>query len=218
MPEVEAKPRAMRVNLEARAQTAAAKRERTRERLLDAAMAVIAQGGVEAASIDAVVAAAGVARGTFYNYFPNTGALVHALLGRVTGEAIAELSSQGGPRDPAARFAVGWRYYLARAKADPVWGWSVVRLDADAASQEAVGDQFRGTFLAGVERGRFRAADPAAAETLVFGTMRMAMRDVMQANAPPGHGDAVLELVLIGLGLSVAEARRLARPDDAPQK
>ncbi len=45
----------MRVNLEARANTAAVRRDRTRARLLDAAMAIIARGGVEAASVDAVI-------------------------------------------------------------------------------------------------------------------------------------------------------------------
>ncbi|HNN08489.1 MAG TPA: helix-turn-helix domain-containing protein, partial [Azospira sp.] len=45
------------------------RRERTRAKLLAAALPVFAKHGADAAIIDSIIQQAGVARGTFYNYF-----------------------------------------------------------------------------------------------------------------------------------------------------
>jgi len=47
----------------------AERRQRMRLRLIESALPVFAEKGLDAASIDDVIAAAGVSRGTFYNYF-----------------------------------------------------------------------------------------------------------------------------------------------------
>jgi AcrR family transcriptional regulator len=48
----------------------ARQREETRTRLLEAAMAAFRRSGVQAAQVEDIVRAAGVARGTFYLHFP----------------------------------------------------------------------------------------------------------------------------------------------------
>ena len=47
--------------------------------LLAAARAVLAEKGLEAATVSEIVARAGVAQGTFYLYFPSKMALIPAL-------------------------------------------------------------------------------------------------------------------------------------------
>ena len=69
----------MRVNLEARAAAAEQRKAQTRERLLEAAIAVIGEKGPDACSIEDFVAAADVSRGTFYNYFPTAEDLLRAV-------------------------------------------------------------------------------------------------------------------------------------------
>ncbi|SDC08770.1 TetR/AcrR family transcriptional regulator [Paraburkholderia lycopersici] len=54
----------------------------TRERLLDAAEALIYAGGIHATGVDAIVRAAGAARKSFYTYFESKDALVAAALSR----------------------------------------------------------------------------------------------------------------------------------------
>ena len=49
--------------------TGAGKRERTRAALLDATVQLIAEKGMEAVKINDITTAAGMANGTFYNYF-----------------------------------------------------------------------------------------------------------------------------------------------------
>ena len=52
---------------------------RTREALLDAGLEIAEQHGLAAMSVNRVVAAAGVAKGTFYVHFPDRGSFLNAL-------------------------------------------------------------------------------------------------------------------------------------------
>lgn len=64
---------------------------RTRDALLDAGVAVAERKGLAGLSVNAVVAEAGLAKGTFYVHFPDRGAFVAALHERFylgVGEAI----------------------------------------------------------------------------------------------------------------------------------
>jgi TetR/AcrR family transcriptional regulator, transcriptional repressor for nem operon len=65
----------------------------TREALLDAGLEIAEQHGLAAMSVNRVVAAAGVAKGTFYVHFPDRGAFLNALHQRfhtLTLKAVAE--------------------------------------------------------------------------------------------------------------------------------
>jgi AcrR family transcriptional regulator len=69
------------------------RRERTRERLLDAAFAVFADAGVQATSIEAVCEAAGFTRGAFYSNFATKEELFHALFERKAREHLQALEA-----------------------------------------------------------------------------------------------------------------------------
>ena len=88
-----------RVNLERRAQIGLAKRARTRAAILQAARACYAVQNGTPVTVEAVMQAAGLAKGTFYRHFQDLAALEAEL-----GEAlIADL----GERLEPARLAVG---------------------------------------------------------------------------------------------------------------
>ena len=74
-----------RVNLERRAEIGLAKRNRTRAAILDAARACYAAPKAAPVTVDAVMQAAGLAKGTFYVHFADLGALEAEL-----GEALTE--------------------------------------------------------------------------------------------------------------------------------
>ncbi|PFG41712.1 TetR family transcriptional regulator [Isoptericola jiangsuensis] len=67
------------------------RRERTRERLLDAAFTVFADAGVQTTSIEAVCEAAGFTRGAFYSNFASKEELFHALFERKAREHLQAL-------------------------------------------------------------------------------------------------------------------------------
>lgn len=68
-----------------------ARRERTRQRLLDAAFEVFSSQGVQATSIEAICEAAGFTRGAFYSNFDSKEELFLALTEREVRARLAEL-------------------------------------------------------------------------------------------------------------------------------
>ncbi|WP_166844811.1 TetR/AcrR family transcriptional regulator [Isoptericola sp. BMS4] len=69
------------------------RRERTRERLLDAAFEVFARVGVQSASIEAICEAAGFTRGAFYSNFASKEELFLALTERETRAQLTALET-----------------------------------------------------------------------------------------------------------------------------
>jgi AcrR family transcriptional regulator len=207
--------RPMRVNLAARAATAEQRRARTRERLLDAAEAVVAEKGGESASIEEFVRAAGVSRGTFYNYFPTATELLYALNQRVSvqlDELLDQLAVQ--PRDPATRLAASLHAVLAAYLADPVRGWVALQLaNSRTPRLRAFEVRFAGLYQEGVSLGQLREVDLAAACTVAFGAMRMTQRDLVSGAALPMQAVQVIALVLAAFGVPYDEAERISREE-----
>jgi AcrR family transcriptional regulator len=71
-----------------------AQRIETRERLFDAAVAEIGRAGLAKADVSSIVAAAGVARGTFYFHFPTKEHVVVELERNEETRIIAELGEE----------------------------------------------------------------------------------------------------------------------------
>ena len=124
-----------RVNLERRAEIGLAKRNRTRAAILEAARACYSAAKAAPVTVDAVMQAAGLAKGTFYVHFEDLGALEAAL-----GEALTEEHDRrlqpgnfsfltGGSTD--SETGTVWPY----AMAVPPWSF----LDASLAGTGAAG-------------------------------------------------------------------------------
>ena len=60
------------------------KKQELRQRIVDAANTLIAQQGLADTTVDQIAEACDIAQATFFNYFSSRGALVDALVGRVT--------------------------------------------------------------------------------------------------------------------------------------
>ena len=89
----------------------------TRERLLATGRALFGEHGYEATSIDAILAAAGVARGALYHHFATKEALFDAVLDSVVAEiadTAAEAALGAGP-DPVAGLRAGCSAWLGMA-------------------------------------------------------------------------------------------------------
>ena len=188
-------------------------RARTRAALLEAALRVFARRGSGAAAIHEITAEAGVANGTFYNYFRSREELVEAASLRLA-EGLSEdiTASSAAVSDPAERVAIGCRRFLLRAGEDPTWGFALLRVWVQAAS---LGERVNAAVLrdlrAGRRRGRFHYASEQAAADLVQGSVLAAMRRVLEDGARDGHASAVAALVLRGLGVPGSEADAIAR-------
>lgn len=180
------------------------RRARTRLRIIEAALGVIADLGPDAPVIDDFIRAAGVARGTFYNHFTTTDELLTATSGWLEDGLIRAIQSRIETfEDPVRRIATGVRMWLHLARQDPVFCAFVVR------------SRFRGP---DVERqlaydldeclasGRMRAPSPEVARDLVVGTIREAQARMMSARVAASYPDEVARVILRALRV---EERRI---------
>jgi AcrR family transcriptional regulator len=189
------------------------KRERTRQRLMRAALGVLARRGVAATTAQEVAAAAEVANGTFYNYFPTREALFEALSLWLTDSLCRHISaSYDHIKDGAERMAIGNRRYVLFALDSPDWTRLVLGLvDAGTPVIEHVWPYARVDLLLGVRQGRFRPVNERAAADLINGTVLQAMRRVHGGGAGRSHAIATATTVLRGLGMDFDEAPEVAR-------
>lgn len=203
----------MRINHEARALAGERKRERTRAALIQAAMRIIAEKGSEAASIDAVTNAAGLSRGAFYNYFPTPQDLLVAVIGEVSALLDREIdASMAEVEEPVERLALAMLRFIEVGVEDPVWGWVFLKLESTPLpSVGKARERFRREYEAGCAAGRFRQVSLYSGYALTAGSVRMCVRAIL-SGAPRACAHETVEMVLIGLGVDPAEARRLCLP------
>ena len=190
-------------------------RERTRELLLDAAVRVFARKGAGAAAIHEIAAEAGVANGTFYNYFRTREALLEATSLRLALRLHAAIAaSRASVDDPAERIAIGCRRFVLQARHDPVWATALLRVwHSSAVPSTTAADPLLEDLRAGRRARRLRYADETAALDLVQGTVLSGMRSVLEGRAVEEHASAIAALVLRGLGVTPAAADAIvARP------
>ena len=104
----------------------------TRDRLISAARGQFGEFGYEATSIEAILQAAEVKRGSLYHHFPTKQALFDAVLDEVVAElAEAAAASARSTSDPVAGLQAGCRAWLEHAQ-DPAIQ-RIALIDAPAA-------------------------------------------------------------------------------------
>jgi len=184
------------------------KRARTRRQLLDAGFAVLADKG--AITVSDVVEAAGLANGTFYNYFDDRDALLDALAAESLRELTDRAAADTEGADPAVRFAVASLRVLDRAAADQRWGRVLVRLtDPPRSSRRALARHLRHDLADGHAQVRFRWGDDDPTLDLVVGTLMTAVRRLAWGAPRPGYPAEVVARLLAVLGVDEAEAGTL---------
>ena len=96
------------------------RRVRTRAALLRAGQQLFSERSVDGVSIDDIVAAAQVAKGSFYNHFPDKDALAQALAdqARASVETTAAIAG-AGVADPAERVARALCVFVRQAVEHP---------------------------------------------------------------------------------------------------
>ena len=206
----------------------ARRKRRTRDKLLRAAMALMADRGVQGVAINEITEAADVGFGSFYNHFESKESLHEALLEDMLeafGSALEQIVQSLD--DPAEVLATSIRCTLRQARGNPQWGQFLVqngfagRLYFAGLAQHVMRDLTRG-----VELGRFSVQDPLVALLQTGGTVIAAISIELAAAQPDNgiHRDArTLQLDITGipertsaailrtLGVADGEAAEIAR-------
>ncbi|SDR48703.1 TetR/AcrR family transcriptional regulator [Paraburkholderia tuberum] len=198
--------------LDHRPRVAAERRERMRARLLKSALRLVAEKGPASTSIDDVISAAEVSRGTFYKYFASPEALIRELAGTVANELIAfaepvVLQSE----DPAERIACGIRLVSRLALHYPVVASFLVRVSwPDAQGPGLLLDFARRDLANGIRTNRFRPMPLALALNVVAGAVLGATHSMLQPGCDPDFAEQSAAAALRALGLPGKTADRLA--------
>ncbi|WP_224087231.1 TetR/AcrR family transcriptional regulator [Nostoc sp. MS1] len=188
------------------------KRERTRTNLIDAAYRVFARKEADAVTIDDIIAEAGVARGTFYNYFQTREDVLKAVAAALSDEMNQKIWAQSAAiADPSERMAIAIRQFLHQAIGDATWGWFIVRIGLVAAPlSETIERGVMTDLEAGIQLKRFQIDCVPAAIDLILGTCFMAMRSILEGHTQPNHPEQIAKIILKTLGVPAADAHAIA--------
>jgi AcrR family transcriptional regulator len=201
------------IRMSKRAEFIALKRERTRARLLEVAVRVIADRGFDAPTIDHFIAAAGVARGTFYSYFKTREDILRAAAAHIEDAVDAEiLPLFEGIEDPAQRIAIAISKFIDMSRRRPDWGGLLVRM-IPLAGGPVSAEMRRGVLYdlkVGLKSGRFHFPSMQAAVALSMGTITLAIRATIKESTPSSFSVMIATMILQGLGMSPLEAARIA--------
>ena len=184
------------------------RRAKTRRKLVDAAHDVIARKGAANATIEDFVSAAGIARGTFYNYFQSAAELVDAAARDVAAAVDDEIAGElDALEDPALELAMFGLLTTRKILIEPHRAWVGAHAELlDLGQQAAYAARFDEIVRRGAQSRRFHAVDIDAARALSGAASRAAM----QVLTTPGMGEAkaleVLALMLRALGTPPDEA------------
>ena len=194
-----------------RPRVAAERRARMRARLLDSALALVAERGVAATSIDDIISAARVSRGTFYKYFEAPETLLRELALELTNDilrAVHPLVLQHD--DPAARIATGMRVVVRLAYSRPAVGSFFLRLGwPDIDRRHVLFDFVQRDLETGIRRGRFTAMPTLLALNIVAGTALGAIHAVLCKVSAQDIAEQAAASVLRALGIEAEQAARL---------
>ena len=187
------------------------RRERTRLRLLAAAAKVLAQYGEQKATIEDFVEAAGVSRGTFYNYYGTVEELLDDLweyVGQDPFLAIQDACSS--IESPAERFTAKARLILQLADQNKTWGWVLYFLSAGHPTVKGELLSYPAPDLKeGIDAGAFSFDNLESATDLAVGTLRSALHALISENREENYVLEICTMLLRAFGVDDAEISNL---------
>jgi AcrR family transcriptional regulator len=194
-----------------RTRTGQERRARTQARILAAAVRVFATRDPHALVIEDFIRAAGISRGTFYNYFRSVDEVFEAASRWLEDDLIVSIEAElAALSDPVDRLVTGIRLWMKKAESDREWCAFVA---GSGARGEKVEQSLTGDLHGSRDAGALEFPSVAVARDLVVGTLREAMVRMTRERVEPGYPEEVARLVLRGLGLDAREiAARMARP------
>jgi AcrR family transcriptional regulator len=193
-----------RVDLARRAEIGREKRAKTRAQIVQAGALLLAERPISAVTIDAIVEAAGVAKGTFYYHFQSIdelGAAVGAKLGATFDEMLTPLRLE--LRDPIERLSFAFTQFLEKARSDADWARLVIQ-SSQSPTEFGLGvrSNLKADIAEAIMQGRVSVRDVELAVDIVIGIWLQVTRGILDRGARPELTRQTVEAVLRSLGAS----------------
>lgn len=195
-----------------RQRAAADRRSRMRARLMESALVVFGQRGVEASVIDDITAVAGVSRGTFYNYFQSNEDALRSVAIAAANEMMEGVASVVLQFDDGARrTSAGVRSWIRLVAEHPQLAAFFRRAGLYVLEQNTrVRVDMPRDLLLGMQSGQFTIAEIELGFVIVGGTVLAAINSIVLGDAPDNYDQIVSERILMALGVAADDAREIA--------
>ncbi len=196
-----------RIDLARRAQIGRDRRARTRAELIRAARTLYAARPFDSVTVDDVVNAAEVAKGTFYVYFAD--------LDDLQSELLREFDDLVHPRrlsldDPIERIATGCGAFINQAMRDPVWAVLIVRAAARPGVARVARRRLNEDIRRAAASGRLHDVAPEIAFEFTIAITVRAMQSAAEGRLKPKHPPLIVAGILRAIGMPAEEAREIA--------
>ncbi|CAN5227030.1 hypothetical protein BH10PSE9_BH10PSE9_01980 [soil metagenome] len=201
-----------KIDLARRAEIGRERRARTRAQILEAAEILLAERPLAAVTVDSVVEAADVAKGTFYYHFQSMEELA-AAVGAKLAESFDELlaSTTRGMRDPIARLSLSFAKFLDKAIADPAWARLVVQSSQTPAEfGTGIRAHLKADVAQAIAEGRVSIKDADLAADIVMGIWLHITRGTLERRPDATLTDQALAAMLRALGVTQQSAASLS--------
>jgi AcrR family transcriptional regulator len=188
---------------------------RIREALLSACGDLLSEQPIDAITINNIVETAGVAKGSFYNHFPDKEALAAEVSSAIRAELeVLVADANRNVTDPAYRLVRGMCIHLQLAVADPRRAIIMLRgAGWSTATNNPLNEGITADIADGLASGRFepRCEDGGVIQVIgaVFFTMLRIIEEQHSAEQAINLATRVFTLILCGFGLREDEATRI---------
>jgi AcrR family transcriptional regulator len=159
-----------------------------RERIADAALDQLAEGGYASASVVAVARRAGVATGSVYRHFPSKADLFSEVFRRASQREVDVLRGMADRNEPVAHRLAAWvEAFVRRALAEPVRAYALIAEPVDPAVEaerlvfrRVYADLFEKALRDGLESGDLPPLDAELTAAAIVGALAEAMVGPLQ--------------------------------------
>lgn len=189
------------------------RKHRNRQALIEAGYAVMAQKGIDAATMAEIAELADVGAGTMYNYFESKDELAVAVLELVMHRLAQRIEAVTNSfTDPAQVYAFGIRNVMNAATTDPRWRWLLHRSEVIAdAMYRVMGPYAIRDIRNAVVSGRYRVEDAELAWRQATHAIIGFSLAVCDNRLPSGKIDEAVVNLLGMVGVNRDEAWEIAR-------
>ena len=188
---------------------------RTKAALMAAGQRLFSRSPIDAVTVDDIVQAAEVGKGSFYNHFTDREALARAIASQIRASIEGAVTlANAGVDDPARRLARAVCTYLRYALDEPEQAGVLVHIHSGHTSLTApLNHGLVDDLETGLATGRFDIATVESGVLYVLGVTQLALVRIVQTPSQPfaiSLSQQMCALVLKGLGLPAAEADQIA--------
>ncbi|RDK11259.1 TetR/AcrR family transcriptional regulator [Cupriavidus lacunae] len=201
-----------RVTRDHRQRVAAKRRQRMRSLLLNSAMRLMMENSTATPSIDDIISAARVSRGTFYKYFPSSDAIVQELVGKIAEQWVRAADPIVRDHDdPAEHIARGIRLASILTVHQPGAAGILGRLGWAGYQAPTMLEFVRRDIEEGVRRNRFKRMPIALGFNIVAGAAMSAMQSMLETEGREDFSELAAAVALRALGVEESAADAISR-------